>query len=103
MPTLSARTLTSLRWRGILARERAHVVAASGRGAIGMHGGLEATAGLEQRPEHHGEMTPAHFGLRRLRILRQPGPRLVVLAVGQQLCQPMIQLLLGGARPALRP
>src|SRR5882672_10081094 len=42
--TLSARTLTSLGWRGILARQRDDVVAAARRRTVRVHGGREPAA-----------------------------------------------------------
>src|SRR5437879_8559555 len=81
--TLSARTLTSLGWRGILARQRDDVVATAGRGSVRVHGGLEPAARLDQRAQHHGEVAPAHLGLGGLRPFRQPRPRLVVVALGE--------------------
>src|SRR5437667_3328954 len=101
MATLSARTLTSLGWGGILARQRDDVVAAAGRGTVRVHGGLEPTARLDQRAEHHREVTPAHLGLGRLRVLRQPRPGLVVVPVGEQPREAVIELLFRRARPAL--
>src|SRR2546421_10059715 len=70
--TLSARTLTSLGWRGILARQRDDVVATAGRGSVRVHGGLEPAARLDQRAQHHGEGPPAHLGLGGLRVFRPP-------------------------------
>src|SRR2546427_386315 len=101
MATLSARTLTSLGWGGILARQRDDVVAAAGRGTVRVHGGLEPTTRLDQRAEHHREVTPAHLGLGRLRVLRQPRPGLVVVPVGEQPREAVIELLFRRARPAL--
>src|SRR5881628_2933500 len=79
---LSARTLTSLGWGGILARQRDDVVAAAGRRTVGVHGRVEAPARLEQRAQHHRQVPPTHLGLRRLRVLGQPRPGLVVLGGG---------------------
>src|SRR5437867_2005030 len=101
--SLSARTLTSLGWRGILARHRDDVVAAARRGAIGVHGGLEPAARLDQRAQHHGEVASAHLGLGGVRVIRQPRPCLVVVAVGQQPREAMIELLFRRARPLLGP
>src|SRR3989441_2313615 len=101
MATLSARTLTSLGWGGILARQRDDVVAAAGRGTVRVHGGLEPTTRLDQRAEHHREVTPAHLGLGRLRVLRQPRPGLVVVPVDEQPREAVIELLFRRARPAL--
>src|SRR2546425_1548781 len=101
MATLSARTLTSLGWGGILARQRDDVVAAAGRGTVRVHGGLEPTTRLDQRAGHHREVTPAHPGLGRLRVLRQPRPGLVIVPVGEQPREAVIELLFRRARPAL--
>src|SRR5438876_956353 len=101
--SLSARTLTSLGWRGILACHRDDVVAAARRGPVRVHGGLEPAARLDQRAQHHGEVTSAHLGLGGLRVFRQPRPRLVVVAVGEQPREAMIELLFRRARPLLGP
>src|SRR5438309_7610644 len=81
--SLSARTLTSLGWRGILARHRDDVVAAARRGPVRVHGGLEPAARLDQRAQHHGEVAPAHPGPGGLRVSRQPRPRLRAASVRQ--------------------
>ncbi len=47
-------------------------------------------------------MPAAHLGLGGVHVLRQPCPRLVVVALGQQPREPVVQLLVGGRRPPLR-
>src|SRR5262249_7435706 len=95
----NARTLASSDWGGILARQRDDIVAAAGRRTICVHGRFEPAARLEQRAEHHREVSSAHLRVGGFRVFRQPRPRLVVFPIGDQPSETMIQFLLGRTRP----